>query len=212
MAPGGDGDLRRHLGPDLLSQTVDDVMTSGPKTIPPDMLCAAALELLNHGKITTLFVTHGQDEALALADRIVVMRDGKTEQIAPPDLLYRQPATPFVAGFIGTMNLVDGAIAAGRFQHPAFGLPVPAPEGPATLAVRPEALAITPAEGPAAATVHRVTDFGTHAIVDIDLADGQRLKAMVPDARAWRAGTPLDLAPRAFAIYRDNAALHRSDG
>jgi arabinose-5-phosphate isomerase len=51
-----DGDLRRHLGPDLLSQKVDDVMTRGPKTIPPDMLCGAALELLNHAKITTLFV------------------------------------------------------------------------------------------------------------------------------------------------------------
>jgi putative spermidine/putrescine transport system ATP-binding protein len=162
--------------------------------------------------ITTLFVTHGQDEALALADRIVVMRDGRTEQIAAPDLLYRRPATPFVAGFIGSMNLVEGTVAGGRFRHPAFALPVPAADGPATLAVRPEALAITPAADAATATVHRVTDFGTHAIVDIDLADGQRLKSMVPDARAWRAGTPLGLAPRSFAIYRDNAVLHRSDG
>lgn len=51
-----DGDLRRHLGPDLLSQTVDDVMTRGPKAIAPDMLCGAAIELLNHARITTLFV------------------------------------------------------------------------------------------------------------------------------------------------------------
>ena len=61
-------------------------------------------------KITTLFVTHGQDEALALADRIVVMRDGRIEQIAAPDMLYREPATPFVAGFIGKMNLIDGTV------------------------------------------------------------------------------------------------------
>ena len=60
--------------------------------------------------ITTLFVTHGQDEALALADRIVVMRDGATEQIGAPDTVYREPETPFVAGFIGTMNLVEGTI------------------------------------------------------------------------------------------------------
>jgi putative spermidine/putrescine transport system ATP-binding protein len=59
-------------------------------------------------QITTLFVTHGQDEALAMADRIVVMRDGRIEQIAAPDMLYRAPATPFVAGFIGKMNLIDG--------------------------------------------------------------------------------------------------------
>jgi arabinose-5-phosphate isomerase len=51
-----DGDLRRHLGPDLLSRTVDEVMSARPKTIAPDMLCVAALELLNQAKITTLFV------------------------------------------------------------------------------------------------------------------------------------------------------------
>jgi arabinose-5-phosphate isomerase len=51
-----DGDLRRHLGPGLLSQKVDEVMTRAPKTIAPEMLCGAALELLNHAKITTLFV------------------------------------------------------------------------------------------------------------------------------------------------------------
>ena len=162
--------------------------------------------------ITTLFVTHGQDEALALADRIVVMRDGRTEQIAPPDLLYREPATPFVAGFIGSMNLIDGAVAGGQFRHAGFALPVPASDGPATLAVRPEALGVVPAAGAGVASVHRVTDFGTHAIVDIDLPDGARLKSMVPDARAWKAGSPIDLAPRAFAIYRDDTAIHRSGG
>jgi len=62
-----------------------------------------------------------------------------------------------------------------------------------------------------AASIHRVTDFGTHAIVDIDLATGQRLKSMVPDARAWAAGTPVALAPRAFALYRGNACVHRSE-
>lgn len=51
-----DGDLRRHLGPDLLSRKVEEVMTAGPKTIPPDMLAGAALDLLNQAKITTLFV------------------------------------------------------------------------------------------------------------------------------------------------------------
>jgi arabinose-5-phosphate isomerase len=51
-----DGDLRRHLGPDLLSRRVDEVMTVGPKTIPPDMLVGAALDLLNHAKITSVFI------------------------------------------------------------------------------------------------------------------------------------------------------------
>jgi putative spermidine/putrescine transport system ATP-binding protein len=161
-------------------------------------------------KITTLFVTHGQDEALALADRIVVMRDGKTEQVARPDLLYREPATPFVAGFIGSMNLIEGTVHAGAFTHGGWTLPVPVADGPATLAVRPEALGIAPAETGSAARIHRVTDFGTHAIIDIDLPDAVRLKSMVTDARQWQAGQSVALQPAAFAIYRSNAAVYRN--
>ncbi|MET3898501.1 putative spermidine/putrescine transport system ATP-binding protein [Devosia sp. UYZn731] len=161
-------------------------------------------------KITTLFVTHGQDEALALADRIVVMRDGHTEQADRPDVVYREPATPFVAGFIGSMNLVDGTIANGVFTHTGFAVPLAAADGPATLAVRPEALDIVPAAGAGMAKIHRVTDYGTHAIVDVDLPDGVRLKAMVGEARNWSAGQAIDLKPRAFAAYRDNAAIFRS--
>ncbi|MEO8242285.1 MAG: ABC transporter ATP-binding protein, partial [bacterium] len=159
-------------------------------------------------KITTLFVTHGQDEALALADRIVVLRAGRSEQIDPPDVVYRAPATPFVAGFIGTMNLIDGVVEGGIFQHPGLEMAMPVADGKATLAVRPESLDIAAMPG-AEAVIHRVTDYGTHAIVDIDLADGLRLKAMVTDARSWAADSPVALTPRAYAVYRDNAAIHR---
>jgi len=162
-------------------------------------------------KITTLFVTHGQDEALALADRIVVMRDGRTEQIAKPDVLYREPQTPFVAGFIGSMNLIEGRVAGGMFSRAGLAVPVAAADGDATLAVRPEALDIAPAANGGMAQIHRVTDFGTHGIVDIDLPDGLRLKAMAPDARAWQAGGKVDLKPRAFAAYRNDAVLYRSN-
>ncbi len=162
-------------------------------------------------KITTLFVTHGQDEALALADRIVVMRDGRTEQAAAPDVVYREPATPFVAGFIGTMNLVEGAVANGTFTHSGFAVPLPVGDGAATLAVRPEALEIVSAKGSGMAKIHRVTDYGTHAIVDIELPDGTRLKSMTSEARDWSHGQPIDLKPKAFAAYRDNAAIHRSN-
>jgi putative spermidine/putrescine transport system ATP-binding protein len=158
--------------------------------------------------ITMLFVTHGQDEALALADRIVVMRDGRVEQIGPPEVVYRTPETPFVAGFIGSMNLIEGTVSGGVFRHPGFELPVPVGDGPALLAVRPEALSLAPGGG--GATIHRVTDFGAHAIVDVDLADRLRLKAQVPDARLWRAGQPVSLAPQAFALYREGRAVHRS--
>ena len=161
--------------------------------------------------ITTLFVTHGQDEALSMADRIVVMRDGRIEQVAAPDTLYREPATPFVAGFIGTMNLVDGSVAGGTFSRAAFKNPLPIPDGPATFAVRPEALGIAPAGGTGTARIHRVTDYGTHAIIDLELADDTRLKSMVPEARDWKAGQPVDLKPRVYAAYRDNVVVYRSN-
>jgi putative spermidine/putrescine transport system ATP-binding protein len=160
-------------------------------------------------KITTLFVTHGQDEALSMADRIVVMRDGRTEQIDRPDAVYRNPQTPFVAGFIGTMNLIEGTVAAGVFRHEALSLPLPVGDGPATLAVRPEALDIVAAE-PGDARVHRVTDYGAHGIVDLELADGTRLKSLVPHPDLFRPGQGVTLAPRAVAAFRDNHQIYRS--
>ncbi len=161
-------------------------------------------------KITTLFVTHGQDEALAMADRIVVMRDGRVEQIAPPDILYREPETPFVAGFIGKMNLIEGMVANATFSHAAFTVPLPVSDGPVIFAVRPEALGIAPASGPGSARVHRVTDYGAHAIVDLELTDGVRLKAQVPEARDWAAGQPVNLKPHVFAVYRDDKVIYRT--
>ena len=105
-----------------------------------------------------------------------------------------------------------GTIANGAFQHASFTVPVPAPDGPATLAVRPEALDIVPASSAGMGTIHRVTDFGTHALIDIELPDGFRLKSMVSEARDWQAGQAIDLKPRAYAVYRDNRAIHRSAG
>src|SRR4029079_7120057 len=62
--------------------------------------------------ITVLYVTHDQEEALAISDRIAVMRAGRVEQIAGPREIYERPATPFVASFVGTTNLLDGVIRA----------------------------------------------------------------------------------------------------
>ena len=110
------------------------------------------------------------------------------------------------------MNLIEGEVGGGRFRHAGFALPVPVPDGPATLAVRPEALGIAPAEGAAAAGIHRVTDFGTHAIVDIELADGCASSPWSPTPAPGRPAPP-STSPRAPSpLYRDNAAIHRSDG
>lgn len=161
-------------------------------------------------KITTLFVTHGQDEALSMADRIVVMRDGKTEQIDRPDVVYREPQTPFVAGFIGTMNLIEGAVSKGVFSKAGYSTPLPVSDGPAILAIRPEALELAVANADSQGKVHRVTDYGTHGLVDLELNDSTRVKAMVSHPDLFKAGQGVTLAPKAIAAYRDNALIHRA--
>jgi multiple sugar transport system ATP-binding protein len=92
-------------------------------------------------KITTVYVTHDQIEAMTLADRIVIMDKGVIQQVGTPDEIYSNPANTFVAGFIGSppMNLVEGTANAGTFAAPGITAPCPRHiQGPVTLGIRPE--------------------------------------------------------------------------
>jgi putative spermidine/putrescine transport system ATP-binding protein len=100
---------------------------------------------------TTLFVTHDQEEALSMADRVCVMRSGRIEQVDTPSTLYSAPATPFVAEFVGTMNRLPGVTAPGDAVV-VLGAEVPIrnkrsrPSGAAVqVLIRPEGLGLTPA-------------------------------------------------------------------
>ena len=100
--------------------------------------------------ITTIFVTHDQEEALTMSDRIAVMHRGRVEQVAPPRGLYETPATAFVAGFIGNINLLAGratgpnAVDCGGVKLAAMGA---ASAGAAvSIALRPERVRLEPAE------------------------------------------------------------------
>jgi len=96
-------------------------------------------------KITTLFVTHDQEEALSMADRVCVMRAGRIEQVDTPSTLYSAPATPFVAEFVGTMNRIPGAISDdGRVGLLGSVVDIRTAALGAPGAVRPEGLAVTP--------------------------------------------------------------------
>ena len=101
--------------------------------------------------VTTLFVTHDQEEALSMADQVGVMRAGRLEQIAAPQRLYDEPATSFVATFVGTMNrleaiMVDGAsVRVGDQTLPIRGAAPGGAGTPVEVLVRPEAVRIRPA-------------------------------------------------------------------
>jgi len=94
--------------------------------------------------VTTVFVTHDQSEAMALADRIVILNNGTVEQVGTPGEIYQQPASRFVAEFIGSNNLLDVDISADaiHYGNNKLGLPTAFSElrGPQILAIRPEAI------------------------------------------------------------------------
>jgi thiamine transport system ATP-binding protein len=93
---------------------------------------------------TVVYVTHDQHEALSLADRVAVMRDGRLQQVGTPDELWRAPRTAFVAGFLGLRHVVDARVQAGVATTPWGALPLPdAPDGPARLVLLPDALRVT---------------------------------------------------------------------
>ena len=101
---------------------------------------------------TTLFVTHDQEEALSMADRVGVMRAGRLEQVAEPAELYSRPATAFVAEFVGTMNRLPAELGGGGTVVTVLGTTVPAQDGgpssgPVDALVRPENLTVAAAEG-----------------------------------------------------------------
>jgi putative spermidine/putrescine transport system ATP-binding protein len=109
--------------------------------------------------LTTLFVTHDQDEALTMADRLVVMEQGRVRQVGTPEEVYERPADLFVAGFLGRCNAFPGAMEPGGFRAGALLLPAAGAPGPGVLAVRPERVRLG-AEGPLPGRVEMVTYLG----------------------------------------------------
>src|SRR6266581_1426362 len=116
--------------------------------------------------VTSLLVTHDQEEALELANRVVVMHLGKVEQIGPPDEIYNEPATPFVAGFVGTANVLHGHVRDGHVQFGQHRVPGAGhlEEGVEARAyVRPHDVRLSSGErngGSVRATVERVVTLG----------------------------------------------------
>jgi putative spermidine/putrescine transport system ATP-binding protein len=133
--------------------------------------------------IASLLITHDQDEALSLGDRIGVLRDGRLVQVATPQALYDRPADAFVAGFVGRANLIDGIARAGSGVDSPLGMIATAPHGHAAgarvrLLVRPERIEPTmgtPGENVFPATVVHDRFFGASRQLELAVAQG-RLK------------------------------------
>ena len=131
----------------------------------------AQIKNLSHElKVTTIYVTHDQIEAMTLADRVVVMRAGQVQQVGTPTQIYDCPANTFVAGFIGNpaMNLMDGRMEAGVFIADATRIEgLSAPDGPITLGFRAEDARVTAQSGAITAPVYSMELLGDSTMVTV---------------------------------------------
>ena len=154
--------------------------------------------------ITTLFVTHDQEEALAIADRVGVMKEGRIEQLGPPTEIYSRPASPFVAEFVGLTNRLAGEVSGGQVTVRGSALPLVdagTPEGRVIALVRPEAVTLASGgpgqDGPLTGTVIAVTFLGATSRVTVDLGDVTVMAQLsTADASELPAGSRVALAIR----------------
>ncbi len=161
-------------------------------------------------KITAIFVTHDQEEALTLADRIAVMNAGRVEQLDAPTQIYDNPATLFVADFIGAMNLLQAQVSGGRIVLSGVTLDAPPglQDGAATVAIRPEDMALLPDAAHAGAwraVVEQISDLGHYRRALLDVGDGT-LKIYLPKSAAVREGAQVAAFPRRYLIYANGGA------
>jgi iron(III) transport system ATP-binding protein len=171
------------------------------------------LHVLQEAGIPALIVTHDAEEAMFMADRIALMREGRVVQLGTPEALYLQPADPFVATFLGEVNRLPARIREGRAVSvigcaPAVGL---AEGSAAEILLRPEGLRVLPAghEGSTLAEVEACRLLGATTLVHMAVADGEggvlHLHARLPPGailvRGQMVGVALDPG-RAFAFPR----------
>ena len=131
----------------------------------------AQIKNLSHElKVTTIYVTHDQIEAMTLADRVVVMKQGVVQQVGTPTDIYDNPANTFVAGFIGSpaMNLLKGTMKDSCFSGDNVEIPgFSAADGPITLGFRAEDAAVSPSVGSINATVYTMELLGDATMIAV---------------------------------------------
>jgi multiple sugar transport system ATP-binding protein len=165
--------------------------------------------------VTTVFVTHDQAEALAMADRMAVMDTGRIRQIGTPREVFQRPANTFVANFIGAtpMNLLDAQVIAGRVDLGGFTLPVPlefagvADGDKIVYGLRPEYLtySATESDGAIRGTVATVENLGVNVLITVEAGE-QSLRSVVPEADEPALGSTGWLTPAS-----GRALLYRGD-
>ena len=157
--------------------------------------------LLRKFEITAIFVTHDQNEAMAIADRVAVMSNGLVEQIGSPEDLYRNPTSSFVAGFVGSAMHLDGDIDGADLTLKGGTLSLPASGDGKVAFVRAEDVRLSD-DGPLAGRVETVTFLGSHYRIGINGVVDDMIYAMHSGLEAPKPGSivRLDIAPEALML------------
>jgi ABC-type Fe3+/spermidine/putrescine transport system ATPase subunit len=136
--------------------------------------------------ITFLFVTHDQEEAMALSDRIALLKDGALEQVASPREIYAHPATAYTAEFIGQTNLLRGEVGRGIVTCGRLRWPFEEADGPVVFSLRPETIRLTPDgkrqanEVKFRANIRQQIYAGASELLEVDCGAGQLLRVRLP--------------------------------
>ncbi len=162
--------------------------------------------------VTSVFVTHDQEEALELADRVVVMDEGRIEQIGAPDEVFHHPRTEFVMNFLGQVNLFGGRVEDGKVLFSTLALDSPQhaqlPNQPVKVFVRPHEFEVntqTNGQVNMRATVSRVHSAGPNVRLQLVAESGESLSVELPQERfrelGIRLGTQVFLTPRDVKVF-----------
>ncbi|MCA9973467.1 MAG: ABC transporter ATP-binding protein [Anaerolineales bacterium] len=173
---------------------------------------AEVRQLLRQGGVTALFVTHDQEEALFMGDRVAVMHAGRIEQIGTPEAVFHQPRTRFVAGFLGHADFVPGEATGRGVATPLGLLPQAAPLAAGTaveIAVRPDDVALAAEEGGNGRILDRQF-IGIAYIYRVGLADGSVVHSWQPHTVRLGVGTAVRASFRhehPFACFVNGRAV-----
>jgi spermidine/putrescine ABC transporter ATP-binding subunit len=160
--------------------------------------------------IAFIFVTHDQEEAMVMSDRIALLRSGELEQVATPREIYTRPATAYAAQFIGHTNLLKGEVRAGVMSCPPLSWAADFPDGPALFSLRPENIHLASGNPAAAGTVRvhgkvRQQAFhGATELIRVECANGLVLTVRTSSLRATLDEVELEFSPADAVPVRDS--------
>jgi len=155
-----------------------------------DRLRQEVAEILRETKVTAIFVTHDQGEALSVADTVAVMSDGKIKQIGSPEEVYSRPGSRWVAEFIGEIEVIDGRVKNGRAECELGSVPAGEAVGDVDILIRPESLAIAVQASSRSVPAEVISRrfFGHDQLLELRLGSGRVVRSRQLGFPTWHAG------------------------